>query len=174
MSEKFTKVCTGCHRDLPIKEFRKQAKNKDGLQYQCKMCHSSLNEKRYNLKKDEIIAQNVEWQAKNIDKKREFCRKYANSIVGKVKSRFNDAFKRLFGDFRESFFHLTATTAEALVKTIEKEFIDHQLNNYGKTWVFQFVNKDFDLKTEEGRRGLCNWTNLRPAPKQKGVKELSL
>lgn len=36
--EKGTKVCSRCRRELPISEFYKNKRNKDGLQHYCKKC----------------------------------------------------------------------------------------------------------------------------------------
>lgn len=45
MSE--TKKCSGCGRDLPLSEFNKTKRNKDGLQYRCRACASKYNKARY-------------------------------------------------------------------------------------------------------------------------------
>ena len=42
-----TKVCARCGRELPVEEFNKHAKSKDGLQPYCKECQSVAN-KEYN------------------------------------------------------------------------------------------------------------------------------
>lgn len=33
-----TKICNKCHKELPVTEFHKKAKAKDGLQSECKTC----------------------------------------------------------------------------------------------------------------------------------------
>ena len=42
-----TKKCVTCGRELPVSEFHKNAKNKDGLQSKCKSCVSEYN-RAYN------------------------------------------------------------------------------------------------------------------------------
>ena len=42
-----TKVCSKCGRELPLSQFNKCARNKDGLQYMCKECHSVVSRERY-------------------------------------------------------------------------------------------------------------------------------
>jgi NAD-dependent SIR2 family protein deacetylase len=42
-----TKKCTTCGRELPVSEFYKNAKSKDGLQSKCKSCMSEYN-RAYN------------------------------------------------------------------------------------------------------------------------------
>lgn len=34
-----TKICNKCGRELPLTEFYRCSRNKDGLQYTCKSCH---------------------------------------------------------------------------------------------------------------------------------------
>lgn len=67
-----SKGCTKCNKVKPFTEFRKQSKNRDGLSYYCKDCLAPMveagNKRRYELKKEEIIQQNMEWQKKNKDK----------------------------------------------------------------------------------------------------------
>lgn len=41
--EKGTKVCSRCKRELPISEFNKNKRNKDGLQYYCKKCKKVIH-----------------------------------------------------------------------------------------------------------------------------------
>ena len=42
-----TKVCSKCGRELPLSQFSKCARNKDGLQYMCKECHSVVSREQY-------------------------------------------------------------------------------------------------------------------------------
>ena len=38
--EKGTKVCSRCKRELPISEFNKNKRNKDGIDNKCRQCAS--------------------------------------------------------------------------------------------------------------------------------------
>lgn len=38
-----TKVCNVCHRELPLSNFHRCKKNKDGYQYACKECQKAKN-----------------------------------------------------------------------------------------------------------------------------------
>ena len=38
-----TKVCTHCHRELPIEKFNKSKRAKDGYQCYCRECQASVN-----------------------------------------------------------------------------------------------------------------------------------
>ena len=52
MEENVTKVCSKCGRELPISDFSKNKKSKDGHHSYCKSCHSEYN-RANNLKKKE-------------------------------------------------------------------------------------------------------------------------
>lgn len=70
------KRCTACSLELPLSEFRKQSKNKDGLKYICKICDDARAKKRYEHKKESIINQVKHWQANNKDKVTLYKSKY--------------------------------------------------------------------------------------------------
>lgn len=42
-----TKTCSGCGLELPLSEFNKKRRNKDGLQDRCRKCFSEYNKARY-------------------------------------------------------------------------------------------------------------------------------
>ena len=69
-----TKECTRCHRNLPTKEYRKQSKNKDGLQYVCKTCSSLVAATRYSSKTEQIKTQVA--AARDPAKYRDYMRGY--------------------------------------------------------------------------------------------------
>lgn len=50
-TEKQTKVCSHCKRELPIADFNKCAKNPDGLQYHCRECQAVLVKRIYEKRK---------------------------------------------------------------------------------------------------------------------------
>lgn len=46
------KICSKCGKELPVSEFSKNSKAKDGLQSQCKSCQSAAHkEKQERVKK---------------------------------------------------------------------------------------------------------------------------
>lgn len=47
MGENLTKVCVTCGRELPISEFHKNVKTKDGFQSKCKNCTREYNKSYY-------------------------------------------------------------------------------------------------------------------------------
>lgn len=47
-----TKICSKCGKELPVSEFSKNSKTKDGLQCQCKSCQKAAHkEKQERVKK---------------------------------------------------------------------------------------------------------------------------
>jgi len=69
-----TKECTGCHRTLPNTSFRKQSKNKDGLQYICKTCSSIKSAANYSGRAEAVKKNVVE--KRNAAEYREYMRTY--------------------------------------------------------------------------------------------------
>ena len=55
MTDEKTKVCTKCGRELPLSEFVKQKKSKDGLMYWCKSCVREYNIIRYETHKSDML-----------------------------------------------------------------------------------------------------------------------
>lgn len=58
-----TKTCTKCGRELPLSEFYKNKKMKDGLQYWCKECDSQHNKQWRAEHKEEKAAYDAERRA---------------------------------------------------------------------------------------------------------------
>lgn len=46
-----TKICPKCGKELPVSEFSKNSKAKDGLQSQCKSCQSAAHKEQERVKK---------------------------------------------------------------------------------------------------------------------------
>lgn len=46
-----TKLCKKCGRTLPVSEFNKNAKSKDGLHTYCRNCHNDMTRKAYLKRK---------------------------------------------------------------------------------------------------------------------------
>ena len=55
MTDEITKVCTKCGRELPLSEFVKQRKSKDGLMYWCKSCTREYSKIRYETHKSDVL-----------------------------------------------------------------------------------------------------------------------
>ncbi len=42
-----TKTCNRCEKDLPLSEYQKASRNRDGLQHTCKSCRAAADRQRY-------------------------------------------------------------------------------------------------------------------------------
>ena len=60
MDEIKTKVCTRCGLEKPVEEFSKRKMVKSGLRSECKSCQKLDDAKRYQKKKAEKLAKEVE------------------------------------------------------------------------------------------------------------------
>lgn len=58
MEENVTKVCSKCGRELPISNFSKNKKSKDGHHSYCKDCHKEYN-REYNREKPRKAIENT-------------------------------------------------------------------------------------------------------------------
>ena len=63
-----TKKCAECGRDLPLSEYNKAKKNKDGLQDRCRECFSRYNKARYAANKEKFKADIYAYKAANPEK----------------------------------------------------------------------------------------------------------
>jgi len=80
------KQCSRCKRILPVLEFSKDRRTKDGLQSQCKRCKvESKREWRYKNpeKRMEILRR---WKDKNPDKVKEQRKRYNQRYPKKIKA----------------------------------------------------------------------------------------
>lgn len=63
-----TKICKKCGIEKQLSEFHKDKTAKDGYRSACKKCRQKDTKKRYESKKDEILAKNEKYYKKNRDK----------------------------------------------------------------------------------------------------------
>lgn len=59
------KVCTKCQRNLPLGQFYKVAKNKDGLMYSCKECWKTVRHRSYQKNKRKVAIYGAKYRAAN-------------------------------------------------------------------------------------------------------------
>lgn len=67
-----TKICSKCGRELPLSEFNKCKRQKDGLQYQCKECQKQY----YTDNKEDILAQQKQYKAEHKEEIAEYNKQY--------------------------------------------------------------------------------------------------
>lgn len=56
------KKCSKCKETKPVSEFHKDRRAKDGLQWECKLCKSAADKKKYQQNKESYITQKKEYQ----------------------------------------------------------------------------------------------------------------
>lgn len=83
------KVCSKCKRELPVENFAKRPKTRDGLQYYCRECDSAAHKKwfRSNKSKEKYLKYQAEkqtaWAEANKIKTAAHRAAKAISLVGK-------------------------------------------------------------------------------------------
>lgn len=73
-----TKICKRCGRELPLSEFSKCKRNKDGLQLWCKEC----NKQYYAEHRNECIEKVKQYYTDNADAKKQYFKQYYATIEG--------------------------------------------------------------------------------------------
>ena len=68
MAEFMKKTCGMCGGEFEIVCFSINRKSRDGLHAWCKVCCRKAERERYKIIRDEKISAAREWQAKNLDK----------------------------------------------------------------------------------------------------------
>lgn len=82
-----TKECTRCKRTLPNTDFRKQSKNKDGLQYVCRSCSSMKSATHYGENKETRKSQVAANRAESPEQYRQYMRDYMKKQRAKWKRK---------------------------------------------------------------------------------------
>lgn len=62
------KKCSKCTNEKPLDQFRKCARNRDGLSGFCRSCHSAASKENYEKNKKKRIFRVRLWQTANPDK----------------------------------------------------------------------------------------------------------
>lgn len=55
------KVCNKCGRELPVEQFSKNKRSKDGLQNKCKECETQYKQQHYQEHKEEILQYHIQY-----------------------------------------------------------------------------------------------------------------
>ena len=77
-----TKTCSCCKKTLPLEDFHKSKKDKDGRFHECKSCHNEYRRKKFkeNSKspefREKMIKKSKRWRDKNPEKVKECKKKY--------------------------------------------------------------------------------------------------
>lgn len=77
-----SKKCSRCRHEKNREEFRKCAKNKDGLSAYCKSCHDAISKNHYINNKQKRITQITKWQQTHVNRlkryQKNFRKKHSN------------------------------------------------------------------------------------------------
>lgn len=95
-----TKICTSCNKEKSLKFFNKNKNFPDGLQYQCKQCHTEKT-KQYSRTKLGIITKIYSTQRANSKKRNHELPKYTKAEL-KVWLLKNPKFHILFSNWENS------------------------------------------------------------------------
>ena len=179
-----TKVCTKCKVEKELSEFHKQAKAKDNLQTQCKVCRGEKGKAYRQI--PEVKQYRKEYLQKNKEHKKEYDKKrYKQNREQIIQSQIEYSKKRYHSDLqyritnnlrsrlRKALKGLTksASTLELLGCSIEhfREHLESQFQegmtfeNYGD-WHIDHIRPcvSFDLKDPEQQKQCFHYTNLQP------------
>jgi len=72
MQELMKKICSLCGGEFEFVCFNANRRNKDGLHAWCKVCCRKMERERYKIVKEDKLRAVREWQAKNLDKIKEY------------------------------------------------------------------------------------------------------
>ncbi|HLD91107.1 MAG TPA: hypothetical protein VI911_08860 [Patescibacteria group bacterium] len=192
------KICTKCKKDKELNEFGKKTSSKDGLRNDCKECRKierkiyleknrkpkkekiKLTEEekkiksheRYLKNKDKIKIRNKNWRLNNIEKVRDYKRRYVNQryhsdpeyrFMWLIRTKINKVLKgtRKYKKTME----LVGCTIEELKIYLEKQFKEGMTwENRGIVWHIDHIKpiSKFDLTNEEEQKKCFHYTNLQP------------
>jgi hypothetical protein len=101
-----TKVCNGCHGELPISDFYRKCDTYDGLTSRCKSCVKLSKKSHYQIHRESIRAKQSEWYLQNKDqvrasrkekydpeKNKAQCKAYYEANKGQVR-QINDSWAK--------------------------------------------------------------------------------
>ena len=164
-----SKVCTKCKEVKDSTEFRKQASNKDGLQYECKECINKRGKARYDAKKDHIIQKNIEWQNNHRGTHNKTARKYYYSINARLGRGLKKVIKSCLGLSSIDTKQFIGIDLDGFVAYIETKLPQgFLLSEYEKRWVLAFKEAPVDdsvLDNPEQISKYLDYNNLETVEK---------
>lgn len=81
------KLCCTCKQEKPSDAFHKNARKKDGLHNQCKLCRRV----HYDANRDRILAYNISWNNENRETIKTHNQKRVTSTKGRARQLWNGA-----------------------------------------------------------------------------------
>lgn len=105
-----TKICKKCGRELPISQFYKRKRNKDGLQIYCKECEKQYR-KQYYIENKEVLA----------EKKKQYYTENKETIAERNKRWYADN-KEVMAEYQKQY------------RQKNKKAIAEKMKQYMKQW----------------------------------------
>ena len=176
------KLCSKCKKKLPITDFYKDRRTKDGLYSNCKKCSYQYTQKWAKENPKKVGGYQKEWIAKNPEKHKYFKREHQR------KRRMNIRF-RLDGNLAATINHilkgqkagrkwqtLVGYTTKNLMKHLERQFDKNMTwDNYGSYWEVDHIKPKilFRYNTPEDPEFKKCWAleNLQPLEKSANRKK---
>ena len=157
------KLCLKCGDLKPRSQFRKQAKVKDGLQSQCKLCAKEWDDANYADNARKVCDRKLRWQIVNASAARTNALRYYHSPRARINRMLNKRLSEILGDNRETVLHLVGIDAKLLADHIESiappEF---SWDAYQTNWIVGLM-KPY-TETCDPRRAF-HWSNMVPKAK---------
>lgn len=194
-----TKTCSCCKKILPLEDFHKSKKDKDGRFYECKSCHNEYRRKKFkeNSKSPEfrqkMYEKSKKWRKENPDKikrkrykyrkySKEYYKKYGKKryntdIQYKLKSNFSVAIRKVLKGIQKSgkIFSYLGCSAEEFKEYIESKFTEGMSweNRGPNGWHIDHIipYNAFDLTKEEDRKKCLHYTNTQPLWAVENIKK---
>jgi hypothetical protein len=81
------KACTGCQRLLPLTEYHRHTRKRDGRQTQCRACRSAAHVAYYTANREKYLANMAAWRAAHPEKRRAYEAAYYAANREKILAR---------------------------------------------------------------------------------------
>jgi len=155
------KRCCRCNKVKDISNFHIKSDSKDGYDGRCKDCKRQYNNK---------------WRSENLEKAREYDRKYVRNIRrDPVKRMFKNYISRASKCKIKNKLNITKSYQTILGCSVKYlgEFIESQFegemnwNNYGVYWELDHEIELFRVRDEQDFELINHFSNLRPLEKNK-------
>jgi hypothetical protein len=91
------KACSKCGAVLPLTEFYKSAKSKDGLEGRCKLCKKAYRAQQWLDKKPEEEARKKRWNEENPERVQAYTEAWQRRNIAKVKAARKARYARTKG-----------------------------------------------------------------------------
>ncbi len=167
-------ICTSCKKELPISEFRKNARAKNGVFNTCNMCwkprewnkeKQKASERKYTQANPEKIKEKNKRQGQRLQRR----------VKDRLRSRITSALASLNYKKSSHTIDYLGCSIDYLKKWFEYQFEDGICWDNYKEWHIDHVIPcdTFNLSSEDEQKKCFNWSNLRPCWKKENLEKSS-